>query len=114
MSKHAAVGEVVSPEDELFEIADTSILWVLVDIYEKDLASVKVGNKVIVKVTAYPEEKFLGRLSSISPTMDEKTRTVKARVEVVNPEGKLKIEMFARALILKSEEEKGSFHAHEH
>jgi RND family efflux transporter MFP subunit len=89
------LGHVVEVGTNLFHIADILTLWVIVDIYEKDLAKVKAGLDATVEVAAYPGEKFEGHLTTVFDVLDEKTRTVKARVEVHNPERKLKPQMFA-------------------
>jgi cobalt-zinc-cadmium efflux system membrane fusion protein len=67
----------------------------MVDINEKDLARVRTGQKAVVTVGAFPDLKFEGRINHIADTVDETTRTVKARVEVRNSGRKLKPEMFA-------------------
>jgi Cu(I)/Ag(I) efflux system membrane fusion protein len=77
----------------LFDIADLSTLWILADIYEKDLARIHTGMPVTVEVTAYPD-RFAGRIATVYSVVDEKTRTVKARVEVTNKGLRLKPEMF--------------------
>lgn len=82
----------------LFELADLSTVWVLADIYEKDLPSVRAGMKAHVVVTAYPDS-FVGTIATIYNVLDEKTRTVKARVEVQTRNGKLKPEMFCNVMI---------------
>lgn len=86
-------GEYVQVGAELFELADLSTLWVLADLYEKDLPYVHAGMKAQVEVAAYPDS-FAGTISTIYSVLDEKTRTVKARVQVENRHGKLKPEMF--------------------
>lgn len=86
-------GTFVQAGTELFDLADLSTLWVLADIYEKDLSLVRVGMQVKIEVPAYPES-FIGTISTIYNVLDEKTRTVKARVQVENKHGKLKPEMF--------------------
>ncbi len=91
-------GAFVQMGTELFELADLSTVWVLADIYEKDLPQVHVGMKAQVQVTAYPDS-FSGTISTIYSVLDEKTRTVKARVEVRNASGKLKPEMFCNVMI---------------
>jgi RND family efflux transporter MFP subunit len=91
-------GAFVQMGTELFELADLSIVWVLADIYEKDLPLVRVGMKALVEVTAYPGS-FQGTVSAIYNVLDEKTRTVKARIEVQNQSGKLKPEMFCSIMI---------------
>ncbi len=91
-------GAFVQMGAELFELADLSTVWVLADIYEKDLPQVHVGMKAQVEITAYPDS-FSGTISTIYNVLDEKTRTVKARVEVQNRSGKLKPEMFCNVMI---------------
>lgn len=93
--KHAIVGELADPAKSLYTVADLSSVWVLVDIHEKDLAKVRRGQAATVMVSAFPDEKFRGRINHIADVMDEATRTVKARVEVANPGRRLKPEMFA-------------------
>lgn len=93
--KHATVGELADPSKSLYTVADLSTVWVMVDINEKDLAKVRKGQSAAVKVGAFPDSKFRGRITHIADLVDEATRTVKARVEVQNPGRKLKPEMFA-------------------
>jgi membrane fusion protein, heavy metal efflux system len=93
--KHTTVGELADPSKNLFTIADLSSVWVMVDINEKDLAKIEKGRTAAVKVGAFPEMVFRGRVTYIADLVDEATRTVKARIEVPNPGRKLKPEMFA-------------------
>ena len=86
-------GAFIQPGAEMFELADLGMLWVLADLYEKDLPHVRVGMKAQIEVAAYPDS-FPGTVSTIYGVLDERTRTVKARVEVRNRNGKLKPEMF--------------------
>jgi Cu(I)/Ag(I) efflux system membrane fusion protein len=88
-------GQFVELGAHLFEIADLSTLWILADIYEQDLPRVHKGMKAQVEVTPYPREMFAATLTEIFGVIDAQTRTVKARLEVQNPQGKLKPEMFA-------------------
>ena len=99
IEKKAVLGELVQPSESLFTVADLSTLWIESDLFEKDLGKIKVGALATVTVSAYPGEVFKGRLTYISSTMNKETRTVKARVEVPNPDGRLKPEMFASAAI---------------
>lgn len=99
IERAATQGEVVSPEKPLFTVADLSRLWVIIDIYEKDLSRVKKGTSVNVSAAAYAEKSFRGFISYLGEVMDEKTRTVKARVEVENPGRLLKPGMFATVTI---------------
>lgn len=99
VEKKAVLGELAQPDQSLFTVADLSVLWIEADLFEKDLGGVRVGARADVTVTAYPGEVFKGRLTYISSVMDPGTRTVKARVEVPNPDGRLKPNMFAAAAI---------------
>lgn len=99
IEKKAVLGELAQTDASLFTVADLSTLWIESDLYEKDLAKVKVGAKAAVTVSAYPGVVFKGRLTYISSTMNKETRTIKARVEVPNRDGRLKPEMFASAAI---------------
>lgn len=90
-------GEVeghVDPAVPLATLADTSRLRAGLDIYEKDLGRVRKGQLVDIVVSAYPKEVFQGRITYISPRVDENSRTVKVRVDVENPKGLLKFGMF--------------------
>lgn len=93
--KEAVVGELADPARSLYTVADLSLVWVLVDINEKDLARVQKGQAATVTVWAFPDLKLKGRVTHIADLVDEATRTIKARVEVANPGRKLKPEMFA-------------------
>lgn len=99
IEKKAVLGELATPDQSLFTVADLSTLWIESDLFEKNLGKVKVGAQATVTISAYPEEVFKGRLTYISSTMNKETRTVKARVEVPNPDGRLKPEMFATVAI---------------
>ncbi len=99
VEKSVTQGEMVSPEKVLFTVSDLSTLWVAMDIYEKDIGRVRTGMTVKLVATAYPEAPFKGRISYVGDTMDERSRTVKARVTVDNGKGLLKPGMFATVSI---------------
>lgn len=99
IERTATQGEVVNPDKTLFTVADLSALWVVIDIYEKDLGRMKAGTAVKVRTAAYPDKNFKGVISYIGDVMDEKTRTVKARVVVENANRLLKPGMFATVTI---------------
>lgn len=88
-------GEMVTPDKVLFTVSDLSSLWVVIDVYEKDLNRVKTGMEAKLRVTAYPDKTFKGRISYVGDVMDDKSRTVKARVTIDNGGGFLKPGMFA-------------------
>ncbi len=93
--KMAVHGMRVLPADTLFDIVDLSHLWVLADVYESDLASVRVGMEAEVKVPYLPGRSWRGLVTYIAPTVEEKTRTIKVRVEIDNRGEELKPDMFA-------------------
>jgi membrane fusion protein, heavy metal efflux system len=95
IEREGASGEVVGPEKALLSIADLSRVWTLVDIYEKDLAYVRRGTPVEISLEAYPGEAFHGTIGYVADLLDPQTRTAKARVEIPNPQRKLKLGMFA-------------------
>lgn len=99
IEKAVTQGEVVSPEKTLFMVADLSTLWVMIDVYEKDMSRLKVGSPVKLTVTAFPDKVFKGKISYIADVVDEKTRTEKARVTIDNASGLLKPGMFASVLV---------------
>ncbi len=98
IERNVSVGEGVETTATLFVVGDTSRVWVRADVLERDLSSVRVGQRATVRTSAF-EQTFVGTLSYISPLMEESTRTVRARVEVDNPERLLRPGMFARVEI---------------
>ena len=90
---------VKSPDNapNLFTIADLSHVWVLCDVYENDLPRVHVGQIARVRLNAYPDRRFAGRIGNISQVLDPNTRTAKVRVELDNSAGVMKPGMFAVA-----------------
>ena len=99
VEQHIVLGEFIKPEDRPYTIADLSHLWIQLDIYEKDLRWVENGKTVDINVNSYPDERFEGKVTYISDILDASTRTAKARVEILNTDGKLKPGMFATAII---------------
>lgn len=95
----AREGQYVTPQTELYTIADLSRVWVLVDIYEDDLPWVRVGDEASMTVAAAPGAIFEGQLTYIYPYAEAQTRTVKARLEFDNTEFTLKPDMFADVTI---------------
>lgn len=92
-------GQYVNTGDVLFAIADLSMVWVELDIYESDLAVVRVGQRVEIRSPAIPGGTLSGRIALVNPFLDPRSRTVKVRVEMANPGLRLKPEMFVSALI---------------
>ena len=81
----------------LFTIADLSEVWVLCDVYENDLAAVRLGDPAEIHLNAFPDRVFRGRVSDISRVLDPNTRSAKVRVVLSNPGGSLKPGMYAAA-----------------
>jgi len=100
LNANARAGEFTQVGTELYTVADLRTLWVLADVYEKDLQFVHPAMATTVTVSAYPSMNFHGKLTTLYDVVDEKTRTVKARIEVNNALGLLKPEMFATVDIL--------------
>ncbi|MCI0364795.1 MAG: efflux RND transporter periplasmic adaptor subunit [Phycisphaerales bacterium] len=103
VERSAVLGEVVEPSTPLVSIADTSVMWAMLDLIEADLAVVKTGQQASVTVDGLAGKSFGGRLTWISTQIDPKTRTLKARVELDNGEGLLRANMFGRARISAGE-----------
>ena len=99
IEKKATLGELASPSEPLFSIADLSRVWIQADLPEAALAKIRIGAKAKVSVPAYPGETFNGVVGHLGASLDKDTRTVAARIEVANADGRLKPEMFATATI---------------
>ncbi len=95
VEKNAVQGQMVEAGMNLYRLADLDIVWVQSQIYEQDLAFVKLGQEAEVSLSYLPDRKFRGRVTYIYPTMDEKTRTARIRMEFHNPGFFLKPGMFA-------------------
>lgn len=106
ITNQAVLGALVDQATEILSILDPTLLCVDASIYEKDIAKVSLGQEVKVKVPAYSDEIFTGKISYISDVLDEETRTITIRTEVENRREKLKPGMFANIQIILSREEK--------
>jgi len=95
--KAAMEGMYVKTGDVLYEIADLSFVWLLLDLYEADLPWVRPFQEVRVSAQSLPGEVFSGRIVFIDPVVDDTTRTVKVRVNIANPNRRLKPGMFVNA-----------------
>jgi Cu(I)/Ag(I) efflux system membrane fusion protein len=95
----ARQGQRITPETELYMIADLSRVWVIVDLYEDDLPWVREGDTAEMMVAGIPGRTFTGKVIYIYPYMEAKTRTVKMRLEFDNPELALKPDMFANVSV---------------
>ena len=88
-----------------FTISDLSYVWIVCDVYENDLANVRLGDKADIRLNAYPNQVFTGTVSNIGPILDPNIRTAKVRVEVPNP-GLMRPGMFVTATFHGREKEK--------
>ncbi|WP_157269856.1 efflux RND transporter periplasmic adaptor subunit [Azohydromonas aeria] len=107
IEKKATIGELAGPEVSLFTVANLSRVWIEANLSEDLLAKVRVGAPASVTVAAYPGVRFAGKVSFIAGVLDKDTRTVGARIEVDNQDGRLKPEMFATASIQTGQTKEG-------
>lgn len=99
IQKMVSEGVYVQTGTQIYTVADLSQVWVKLDAYESDLAWIRYGQQVQFTTESYPGEAFRGWISFIDPLLDSVTRTVKVRVEAPNLDGRLKPEMFVRAVV---------------
>ena len=99
LEKRALAGMRFMPGEPLYQIADLSSVWVLVDVFERDIAAVRPGLPVEVRIDAFPGRSFAGKVSYVYPTLTAETRTAQVRIELPNPRGALKPAMYANAEI---------------
>lgn len=92
--RSANLGQVVGMGQELFVVTDLSQVWVIGDLYEQDFQAVRVGSEAVMTTPAYPGLTLRGRVTYIDPRVDPQTRTAKVRVEVSNPEERLRLGMY--------------------
>lgn len=102
LEKKVNLGDYVQRGSPIYEIADLSSVWVQFEAYESDLPWVKAGAEVAYTIASLPGETFTGKITFVDPVIDPKTRVALARVEVKNPEGKLKPGVFATGKISSS------------
>ena len=100
IARHVQEGQYVSEGEWLFHLADLSHLWLLADVYEDEMSLVALEQSVELSVRAFPGETFEGKVSFIDPMVQPETRTIRVRIDVVNPDGRLKPGMYARAQLL--------------
>jgi len=99
IQKNGVEGAYVKTGTNIYTIADLSRVWVIFDAYESDLPWLAFGQKVTFSAEAIPGETFEGRVAFIDPVLDAKTRTVKVRMNVLNPNGMIKPGMFVHGTI---------------
>lgn len=101
VNKTAIRGMYITPEMELYHIADLSKVWIIVTLYEYDVAVIEVGNVATIQLPYDPNRSFTGKISYIYPEIEIETRTAKARIELPNADQKLKPGMFTNVEIKK-------------
>ena len=94
IARSANPGEVIQADKEILRVADLSSVWVIGQVYEKDLGRIRVGSGASITSEAYPGRVFRGKISYVDPTLDPATRTAQVRIELANPGQVLKIGMY--------------------
>jgi len=94
LQKPSVQGMRFMPGEALYEIADLSSVWLVAEVFERDLGLVKVGQETQLRILAYPDREFSGKVVFIYPTLEADTRTGRARIELANPGGLLKPAMY--------------------
>jgi cobalt-zinc-cadmium efflux system membrane fusion protein len=99
VEQDVAAGQLIQPgATQCFMISDTGTVWVLVNVYQKDVPYIHVGDAVTIQTDSYSQE-FRGRISYIAAALDPSTRTLQARIETNNPGEKLKKDMYVTAIV---------------
>ena len=109
VERGVTLGEMVNPEKSLFLVMDVSVVWLIVDVFEKDIGQLALKQRVKVSVAAYKEEVFEGEVSYVGAIVEPRSRAVKVRIALANPNGRLKPGMFARVSLSDT---KGDEHEH--
>src|SRR3982074_2223720 len=95
IEKKVINGQRVQAGQELYRIADHAHLWVIADVAESDLSAIKIGTRASVTVRAYASQPIEGEVTFIYPELRAETRTARVRIEIPNPDGRLKVDMYA-------------------
>jgi Cu(I)/Ag(I) efflux system membrane fusion protein len=107
LEKQAIEGMRINAGDPMFKIADLSSVWVLTDLPEQDLGSVRTGQTALLSFVAFPGRTFSGKVDFIYPMLNAGTRTAKARIVMPNPNGLFRQDMYASVSIATSETRPG-------
>jgi membrane fusion protein, heavy metal efflux system len=100
IEREMSKGEVVQAGKKVLTVSDLSTVWVLLNIYERDLAKVQKDTSVKIRTESYPDEVFTGKVTYLGDIVDPQSRTVPLRVEIPNPRMRLKPGMFATAEVI--------------
>ena len=104
IERNATIGEVIDPNKTLFTVADLSTVWVRADFPEQQAGRLKTGLTIQLRVSAYPDRMFQGAITYVGAVIDPATRTITARADVSNPDGRLRPEMFAEVTLMTDEQ----------
>jgi Cu(I)/Ag(I) efflux system membrane fusion protein len=107
LAKNIVKGQRVDTGQELYRIVDLTHVWMIAEVAEADISSIKIGTPVLVTLRAYPDDPIEGRVGFIYPDVKPETRTVRVRIELPNPDGKLKTDMYAD-VVFRPGAERGS------
>ncbi len=103
LEKNISNGDLVNSGDLLFTIVDLNEVWVVANIYPNNISQIEIGKEVELKVSAYPEQIFFGKIDQLSPQIDPVTKALKAYISIDNRDFKLKPEMYAEVKLIKEE-----------
>jgi Cu(I)/Ag(I) efflux system membrane fusion protein len=106
VEKKVVNGQRVKAGDELYRITDHSHVWVIADVAESDLSAIKLGTRATVTVRAYASQPIEGEVTLIYPELRAETRTARVRIEIPNPDGRLKVDMYADVVFQTGANEK--------
>ena len=99
LERNAVEGMRAQPGDVLFRVADTSVVWATIDVAERDLGALAVGQPAVVRARGFAGREFTGKISVIYPQVNRETRTARARIELANPDAALRPDMYVDAEI---------------
>jgi membrane fusion protein, copper/silver efflux system len=99
LERNAIEGMRAQPGDVLFRVADTSVVWAMVDVAERDLGAIAIGQPVTVRARSFPGREFAGKISVVYPQVNRETRTARVRIELVNTDLALLPDMYVDANI---------------
>ena len=99
VERAVTLGQMVQPSDTLFTVMDLRQVWIVIDVYERNIGEVRNGQTVTVRVPSFSGVEFKGTVENVGPVVEAKTRTVKVRVALPNPKGSLRPGMFATVVV---------------
>ena len=105
ISRQVTTGQFVSAGEEAFVVADLSRVWAVADVYEADISRVREGATVTVETMAWPGETFTGRIDKVYGALDAESKTMKVRINLANPDRRLRPGMFATVRVSQTNSE---------